>query len=401
MTPRQRRRGLMACIAATITVTVTMGLTMPFLGIWLENQGVPVWLNGLNAAVQMMAILFLVPVAPGIIKRLGLLRVIAVGGTGMLVTIALLPVFPNVWIWFPLRFLLGFFSEMVFTAGDIWLNQLAEEKRRGRTLAIAAVFQHGGFAVGPLAIGFLGTDSWLALHVGLAVIAAGLSILAFGRGTTLAITGEHRARLVHFIRIAPVLMVAAFMFGLIDESVLALLVVYGMRKGLDEAAAGLLLASFIGGAVLGQFPVGWLADRIDRTKVIAGCIAIALVMLLVLPFVTGNPVLSVVVLGLMGATVGSTYTVALAMMGQRFRSGELVGITTCFMFLWASGSFIAPALSGGAMALVGPDGMPFLAAFLSALFLAILIREIRRAKRAPHPPGAGHKARSCRPNEVR
>ena len=119
MTPKQRRRGLIACIAATITVTVTMGLTMPFLGIWLENQGVPVWLNGLNAAVQMMAILFLVPVAPRIIKRLGLLRVIAIGGIGMLATIALLPVFPNVWIWFPLRFLLGFFSEMVFTAGDI------------------------------------------------------------------------------------------------------------------------------------------------------------------------------------------------------------------------------------------------------------------------------------------
>ncbi len=382
MTPTQRRRGLVACIAATITVTVTMGLTMPFLGIWLENQGVPVWLNGLNASVQMMAILFLVPVAPRIIKRQGLLRVIVIGGIGMLVTIALLPVFPNVWIWFPLRFLLGFFSEMLFTAGDIWLNQLAEEKRRGRTLAIAAVFQHGGFAVGPLAIGYLGTDSWLALYVGVAVIAAGLVPLAIGRGTTLAITGDHRARLVYFIRVAPVLMIAAFMFGLIDESVLALLVVYGLRKGLDEAAAGLLLASFIVGAVIGQLPVGWLADRINRTKVIAGCIAIALVMLLVLPFVAGDRFLSTVVMGLMGATVGSTYTVALAMMGERFRGGELVGITTCFMFLWASGSFIAPALSGAAMALVGPDGMPVLAAFLSAVFLAILVREIRRAKPA-------------------
>ena len=173
---------------------------------------------------------------------------------------------------------------------------------------------------------------------------------------------------MHFIRVAPVLMVAAFMFGLIDESILALLVVYGMRKGLDEAAAGLLLASFIGGAVVGQFPVGWLADRIDRTKVITGCIAIAFVLFLVLPFAVGDRVLSALVLGLMGATVGSTYTVALAMMGERFKGGGLVGITTCFMFLWACGSFIAPALSGAAMELTGPDGMPMLAAFLSALF---------------------------------
>jgi hypothetical protein len=31
----------------------------------------------------------------------------------------LLPVFPNVWAWFPIRFALGLGTELVFIAGDI------------------------------------------------------------------------------------------------------------------------------------------------------------------------------------------------------------------------------------------------------------------------------------------
>jgi MFS family permease len=95
MTPDQRKRGLIACIAATVTVTVTLGLTLPFLGIWLERQGVPVWLNGLSAAVQMMAILFLVPFAPALIKRYGVVRMVALGIIGMVISLALIPVFPR------------------------------------------------------------------------------------------------------------------------------------------------------------------------------------------------------------------------------------------------------------------------------------------------------------------
>jgi len=383
MTPAQRKRGLVACIAATMTVTLTMGLTLPFLATWLENQNVPVWLNGLSASVQMMAVLFLVPFAPRLIKRLGLLPVIAIGIAGMAVSLALIPVFPNVWIWFPLGFLLGFCGEMVFTAGDVWLNQLAEEKSRGKTLAIAGVFQHAGFALGPLVIGLVGTESWLALYVGVAAVALGLVPLSLGRGTAEAIEGEHRARIFYFFRVAPVLMVAGLMFGLIDESVLALLIVYGERKGLDELAATFLLTSFLIGAVAGQVPLGWLADRMDRTKLIACCVFVTLLMLLALPFIVTDTVLSTLALGLMGATVGSTYMVALAMMGQRFKGGELVGITTSFMFLWAFGAFVAPGMSGFAMEIAGPDGMPALAAALSVLFLALLICEIRRPHAVP------------------
>ena len=47
---RTRGRSIFACIAATLTMSVTLGLCWPLLAIVLARQGVPLWLNGLNAS---------------------------------------------------------------------------------------------------------------------------------------------------------------------------------------------------------------------------------------------------------------------------------------------------------------------------------------------------------------
>jgi len=73
--------------------------------------------------------------------------VIAIGIIGMAACMCLLPVFPNVWAWFPIRFALGLGTELVFIAGDIWINQLAEERTRGRLIGVYGMFLHGGFAL--------------------------------------------------------------------------------------------------------------------------------------------------------------------------------------------------------------------------------------------------------------
>lgn len=95
-----RLRGIVACIAAASSMTVTLGLTWPLLAIMLERQGVPAWLNGLSASTQMLAILAVAPLGPRLIGWLGTVRVMVLGIVVMVAALLLLPVFPNVWAWF-------------------------------------------------------------------------------------------------------------------------------------------------------------------------------------------------------------------------------------------------------------------------------------------------------------
>ncbi|MDA0952499.1 MAG: MFS transporter, partial [Proteobacteria bacterium] len=237
MNERQRLRGIVACIASTIAVTVTMGLTLPYLALVLEHQGVDPWLNGLSAAVQMVAVMFLAFLAPRLMARWGTKRVIGGGLIGVAVSLALLPVFPNVWLWFPIRFMLGLSAELVWTAGDVWINQLATEEKRGRIIGITGFFQHGGFAVGPLLLGVMGIDTWWPLYIGTAIVLAGIVPLFLAGRANPPGHGDASARILHFLKIAPGLMIAGLMFGLIDSATLSLLPVYGLRKelGVDMA----------------------------------------------------------------------------------------------------------------------------------------------------------------------
>ncbi len=379
-----RGRSIVACITATMTLSVTLGLCWPLLAIVLERQGVPLWLNGLSASAQMAAVLVVMPIAPALIGRLGVVRVIAVGIIAMACGLALLPVFPNVWAWFPIRFVLGLGTELVFIGGDIWINQLAEERTRGRLIGVYGMFLHGGFAVGPLAIIALGSEDWTVLYVAMAVVLSGLiPLMAVLRGAVSLSEEKPRARLRHYVRVATTLMLAGLMFGLIDSSVVSLLPVYGLEKGLDEESAAFLLTLFVSGAVLGQLPVGWLADHVEPRRLLLAASLTALVALAVLPAVIGELLLVSPVMAILGASLGSFYIVAMTMMGRRFRGADLISVNTSFVFIWGVGAAVGPGLSGVSMDLFGPDGMPALGVVLCAGFVYLCLRAPKEAVTSP------------------
>ena len=377
--PRRRLAGIVACIAATSTMTITLGLTWPLLAIVLERQGVPGWLNGLSASSQMLAILAIAPLGPRLIGRFGTLRVMVFGIVGMIAGLLLLPAFPNVWAWFPIRFLIGLSAELIFVGGDIWINQIARDETRGRLIGVYGTFLHAGFAVGPATIAVLGSDNWLALYLAVAVVTSGLIPLFLIRGAAPPVEGRPRSRMMYFLRIAPMLMVAAFMFGLIDSTVLALLPVYGMQKGLDAETASLLLTMFVMGGVVGQIPIGILADKMDRVTLLAWTILIAMLSIAALPFVIGHAAQTWTAMMIMGVTVGGFYVIAMAMIGVRFKNAELVSINASFVFLWGLGDVVGPFVSGAAIDIWGPDGLPGTGTLICALFLLIVVSQRRRS----------------------
>ena len=239
------------------------------------------------------------------------------------------------------------------------------------------MFLHAGFAVGPLAIALLGSETWTTLYLGAAVVGLALVPLVLARSAAPPIGGKPRARVRYFLRIAPTLMLAAMMFGLIDSSVLALLPVYGIEKGLAPETSALLLTMFVLGSVCGQVPIGWLADHVDRRKLLAACVLVTMLCIACLPAAMGHIVTTWAVMLVMGVFVGSFFVIAMAMIGARFKGTDLVGINASFIFLWGLGDVIGPAFSGGAMWAMGPDGMPVVGAAFSAAFLVVILRRIR------------------------
>ncbi len=357
-----------------MTMSITLGICWPLLALILERQGVSPFLNGMSAGVQMLAVLPVMWMAPALIGRFGTARTMAAGTAFMAVGLTLLPMFDGVWAWFPIRFGIGLGAELVFIAGDIWINQLAHDRTRGRLIGLYGQFMATGFVVGPLALIAFGTESWTVLYLGLLAVLAGLAILVGLRPEAPALDEKPRARFLHFMRAAPALMVAGLMFGLVGSSTESLLVVYGVKKGLLEESATLLLTAYVVGAWLVQLPAGWLADHVENRKILTGGAVLTLFAYTALPFSLVHPVSMWCVMLVMGACTGSFYVVAMTMMGRRYRGAALIGVNTSFGLVWGVGAAVGPGLSGFSMDLVGPDGMPAMGGLLCVIFVITCLR---------------------------
>jgi MFS family permease len=92
-----------------------------------------------------------------------------------------------------------------------------------------------------------------------------------------------------FLPLAPVLLAAVAMFGLFDQATLSLLPAYGLSHGLSVAVSAAALGVLNVGNVVLQVPIGWLADRLPRRHVLAGCAAATVAGCAALPVAVTTP----------------------------------------------------------------------------------------------------------------
>ena len=159
-------RGHLPSLAAVIATAAVFGLTYSLsaalLALDLAERGAPRSLIGLNAAMHALGVLAIAPVLPRVVGRIGPRRMTLGALVVAAVVLALFPAVPGIWLWFPLRFLLGAASEALFTLSETWVSQLSEERTRARLMATYVAALSVGFALGPLilsAIGSAGRDT--------------------------------------------------------------------------------------------------------------------------------------------------------------------------------------------------------------------------------------------------
>ena len=157
LSPLDRRRNLIAVTAAMAATSLIYGLSVPLLSLILEDRGVGGTLIGSQAAVQSVAILLISPLLPRYMSRVGPAILMLGAIVVSLVAFLLLAVFPSMLAWFVLRFTIGAAGSVLWVCGEAWINQVAEDSMRGRTVAIYSMAVSAGFALGPAVLSVTGT----------------------------------------------------------------------------------------------------------------------------------------------------------------------------------------------------------------------------------------------------
>ena len=393
LTPQQRIRCMIALVAALAVVSITSSLNWPILSEALRNQGYSESMIGINAAAQFAGIIVVALAAPRIIPALGFFKAIALGMIVLAVTIIALPAFRSFETWLVIRFLLGMGNSLLFTTGDTWINLIVNDRVRGRWMGIYVTVGMAGWAVGPLLGAYLDPDTYWPFVWGLLAIlvAAGLLLPTRKLDVRLSVP-KHGVTLglaaVFFA--APTVLLASAMFGIVEGAMQSFAHLYTMdvlgaqfrQTGYAVIWVGAIAAVFF------QYPIGWLADKFNRSWLLIVCVLALMVSIILFPLLVeggrdawwqpqGLALWAVV--SVWGGSMGGIFTVGITLLGERFRDVELVSANAVFSVLFGVGGLLGPFLTDIAMSAIGPAGFPLsLLAAVVVYALFALYRQFTR-----------------------
>ena len=367
-----RWRQLVIATVALAVASFGHGLTMPLLSLVLDHQGVDETLIGLNAGTYFIAVFAVAPLATRLLRARGPALLMLASILATVVLLALLRAFPNVWLWFPLRFALGMAASFLWIAGEAWVNHSATETHRGRIIAIFGIVVSAGFALGPLILSMTGTEGWMPFLVTIALLLVAAAVLAGALGSSPKLRGK-TGPLARYVLLAPVAMFGYFVFAAGDAMLLTFLPIYAAGLGVGEVDAIRLLTVLAVGSMALQYPVGWLADRVSNYAIAAAIAAILLAGSAALPWALPLPAISIVFMFIYGGALGALYTMSLVLLGRQFRGADLSAATAMLAVMFCVGAFIWPSAGGAAMDRFGGDAMPVSLIVAYALFLIIVV----------------------------
>ena len=366
-----RWRQLVIATVALAVASFGHGLTMPLLSLVLDHQGVDETLIGLNAGTYFIAVFAVAPLATRLLRARGPALLMLASILATMVLLALLRAFPNVWLWFPLRFALGMAASFLWIAGEAWVNHAATETHRGRIIAIFGIVVSAGFALGPLILSMTGTEGWAPFLVTIALLLVAAAVLAGALGSSPKLRGK-TGPLARYVLLAPVAMFGYFVFAAGDAMLLTFLPIYAAGLGVGEVDAIRLLTVLAVGSMALQYPVGWLADRVSNYAIAAVMGAVLLAGSVALPWALPLPAISVVFMFFYGGALGALYTISLVLLGRQFKGADLSAASAMLAVMFCLGSFIWPSAGGAALDRFGGGAMPVSLMAAYALFVAVV-----------------------------
>ena len=338
-------------IVSFIFGAISFWMTIPLTTLLLGQGGVDPAVIGAFASMPWLALLVASPVLPALIRRLGLLSAYRLGIAMSLVSITCFALTDALSAWFVCNALMGVGLGVRWIVVDSWVAQGVPANKRGRIVGLYETLSGAAIGMGPLLLMPIVTMVYVpyAVVAGLLLISL-MPIVGIRNPNLLNVSNSKRVNFLAIIRSSPIMFLTAFVCGIVESAAIAVLPLYGLSLGLHPNIAALLVTAVSAGNVLSQYPLGYLADRVNRRRLLLMCGVAVLLIPLLLSLMSGTDLLLWLVVILWGCAIGSLYTLAVIQAGTEFAGNRLVSAIAAIVTTYTLGAVIGPAMGGTILA---------------------------------------------------
>ncbi|WP_170782792.1 MFS transporter [Ruegeria lacuscaerulensis] len=334
------------------------------------------------------------------IADIGHIRAFASGAAITIAVAILFSVSTNTPFLVFLRFLSGLATAGLFSIGDTWINETAEEKTRGRVLAVYAIIV-GVVAVFSQFLVFVVPGDIREVFVYVALFYC-ISIVVISTTRSSPPNNETTVpiRIRGLFKDAPAAVLGVFAMGMVSTTLLSVVPYNAAQLGVEIIDVALMVALIYLGRVLFQFPLGWLSDKMDRRKVILIATVTATVVLLLMAVLVDVDydhsvnsfdynsigfVILCIILMLLGGSLLTQYSLLVAHALDRTVPVYVSSAAVTMLLVWTLGSISGPLIANLVTTFFGDIALywvNFAVMFCFALYLGQRIWSVEPVSRA-------------------
>ena len=293
---------------------------------------------------------------PEFIRRVGHIRVFAALASLISAILILYPLLVNPWIWTGGRIIIGFCFCGVYITAESWLNNAATNDNRGQLLSSYMVVQMAGIVAAQLLL-LVGDPGGFELFVLISVLVSiSFAPILLSITPTPAFEATKPMSIKHLFKTSPLGCVGMFFLGGIFSAQFGMAPVFGTTAGFSLSEISIFVAAFYIGAMVFQFPIGWLSDRMDRRILIVVTSAIGFIAALTSFLVLDVFLILVGSALLIGGMSNPLYSLLIAYTNDFLELDDMASASGGLLFLNGLGAISGPLLTGYLMTQTGPGG---------------------------------------------
>lgn len=312
---------------------------------------------------------------PDLIRRVGHVRVFAALGSFTSAGLIAFPLLAEPWAWTVLRLILGFCMSGIYVVAESWLNNASTNETRGKVLSAYMIAQTLGIigAQGLLTLGDAGTS---VLFIGASILVSiSFAPILLSIIPVPAVEVTRPMSLRNLFTSSPLGTVGIFLLGSIYATQSGMGAVFGTQIGLSTGQIALFIAMLFAGALVLQYPIGWLSDQMDRRKLIFGAASLGAASCAV-GWVTGGGLWPLMASAFFaGGVTTPLYALFLAYTNDYLSAEDMPAASGGLVFTFGLGAIAGPLATGWAMQGLGPFAFWLV---LGTIFGAIAIYALYR-----------------------
>ncbi len=376
-------RPVLLLLCGLLLLTLAIAVLNTHLPLWLAHENLPTWQVGMVSSSFFTGNLLGTLLTGSLIKRFGFNRSYYLASLIFAVGCAGLGLMVGFWSWMVWRFIAGVGCAMIWVVVESALMCSGTSRNRGRLLAAYMMVYYVGTVLGQLMVSKLPTDLMSVLPWVTGMVLAAILPLLFTRIVNQNSEHQEATHVWPMLRLrqARLGVNGCIISGIVLGSLYGLMPLYLNHQGVSDSGIGFWMAVMVSAGIVGQWPIGRLADRFGRLLVlrvqvfvvIMGCLAM-------LSNAAMAPALFI-----LGAAGFTLYPVAMAWACEKVEHHQLVAMNQALLLSYTIGSLLGPTFTAMLMQNYSDNLLFIMIASVSFIYLLMLLRKV-----GEHPTPVAH-----------